>query len=108
MKTELLEVHEELDKELQKHDLLRDHTEKIENENKLLNQELIDMKNNETFEKSNNDKKLYEAYKREQLLHSTIESNTIKVEKIIEEKEKIQRVTIILFIYIYLYFIYYN
>jgi len=85
-------MQDELEKEIEEHNLLKEHTEKIIRENEILNQQLVNMKNNETFEKSNNDKKLFEAYKREQLLHDTIENNSMRVEKMIEEKDKIQKV----------------
>jgi len=90
-KKELIEIQDELDKEIEEHELLKDHANKIEKENELLNKELIEMKNNKTFEKSNTDKKLFEAYRREQILHDTIENNSLRVEKIMEEKEKIQK-----------------
>jgi len=94
-----------LDKEIEENDLLRERTDKIENENKILNQELVDMRNNKSLEKSNIDKKLFEAYRREQMLHDTIENNSIRVEKIIEEKEKIKKVIIkIQYIYNIKYF----
>ena len=94
-----------MDKEIEENDLLRERTDKIENENKILNQELVDMRNNKSLEKSNIDKKLFEAYRREQMLHDTIENNSIRVEKIIEEKEKIKKVIIkIQYIYNIKYF----
>ena len=63
------------------------------------------MRNNKSLEKSNIDKKLFEAYRREQMLHDTIENNSIRVEKIIEEKEKIKKVIIkIQYIYNIKYF----
>lgn len=108
LKKELIEIQDEMNKKEEEYELLKEHIDEIEKENEILNQELIEMKNNETLEQTNTDKKLFEAYKREQILHDTIENNSIRIEKIMKEKEKIQKVEKknIIYINIYIFFIY--